>query len=82
LLQGLALHHLSVSGRIVIGDIAFLTAQDREQTRARWTDRWDENEHYWVADEAIVACKKAGIQAVYTQVSSCGGVFVIEPMVP
>jgi len=78
LLQRLAAHNLFTGGRIVVGDTAFPTALAREQAHAQWTGRWDEDEHYWAADETIRACEEGGLRTVYTQVSSCGGVFVIE----
>jgi putative AdoMet-dependent methyltransferase len=81
LLRRLADHHLAEHGRIVIGDIAFPTVQARKQAHQRWVDQWDEDEHYWAADEAIAACERAGLDAAYTQVSSCGGAFVIEPSI-
>ena len=69
--------HLANGGRMVIGDIAFPTAKEREEAHRRWSARWDEEEHYWAADEAIAACERAGLHARYVQISSCGGVFVI-----
>ena len=45
-----------------------------------WADLWDEEEYYWAADEAADACESAGLQVTYKQVSSCGGVFVMEPV--
>jgi len=74
LLQRLAHAHLVAQGRIVVGDVAFPSLQALQQAGA---DHWDEDEHYWVADEAIAACEAAGFRAAYTQVSSCGGVLVI-----
>ncbi len=79
LLQKLAHHHLAEAGSMIIGDIAFPTGQAREQAHRRWAERWDEDEYYWAADEAIAACQKAGLEARYTQISSCGGVFLIVP---
>jgi putative AdoMet-dependent methyltransferase len=80
LLQRLARHHLVNSGRIVIGDIAFPTVGIREEAHRRWVNLWDEDEHYWAADEVIAASERVGLQLRYTQVSSCGGVLVIEPV--
>ena len=77
LLQRLADDHLTDGGRIIIGDISFPTAQAREEGHQRWLRIWDEQEDYWAADEAITACEKAGLHLRYTQVSSCGGTFVI-----
>ncbi|MGD0112612.1 MAG: class I SAM-dependent methyltransferase [Armatimonadota bacterium] len=75
-----ATDHLVSGGRIVIGDIAFETVEERDAGRARWHERWDDDEWYWAADEAIPACRTAGIHATYTQVSECGGVFAIAKM--
>jgi cyclopropane fatty-acyl-phospholipid synthase-like methyltransferase len=60
-------------GRIVIGDIAFESAQARTAAGA---DHWDEEEHYWAADETRAACTPTGLRFAYTQVSRCGGVYV------
>ena len=79
LLQRLAYRHLTNGGRIIIGDIAFPTVQARGQAHRRWVNLWDEDEHYWAADEVTVACERVGLHSRYSQVSSCGGVFVIEP---
>ena len=62
---------------MIIGDISFPTVQAREEAHQRWLRIWDEQEHYWAADEATTACEKAGLHLRYTQVSSCGGTFVI-----
>lgn len=75
LLENLAREHLIDQGQIVVGDVAFPSLQALQHAGA---DHWDEDEHYWVADEAIAACEAAGFQASYKQVSSCGGVFVFR----
>jgi len=71
--------HLTRGGSIVVGDIAFPTVQARERAHQEWAELWDEDEHYWAADETRSACKQAGLQVAYRQVSSCGGVFVFTP---
>jgi len=76
LLDRLARHQLAARGRIVVGDIAF---QNIEALRQAGADHWDEQEHYWAADETVEACKRVGLRVTYKQVSSCGGVFAIEP---
>jgi putative AdoMet-dependent methyltransferase len=78
LLVRLADQHLVKDGYILIGDIAFPSQQVLEQAREHWLNRWDETEHYWVADEMIMACEQAGLHVNYKQVSSCGGIFVIK----
>jgi putative AdoMet-dependent methyltransferase len=75
ILTRLVHEHLAAQGRIVVGDVAFADRQALERAGA---DHWDEDEHYWVADEAIAACEGAGLGAVYTQASSCGGVLVVK----
>jgi putative AdoMet-dependent methyltransferase len=76
MLDRLAHCYLAAQGRIVIGDVAFETVQALRRAGA---GHWDDEEHYWVATEAIAACQRVGLHATYVQVSSCGGVFVIEP---
>jgi hypothetical protein len=76
LLWRVASQCLTVNGNILVADIAFPTAVTRSAASQRWADKWDEDEYYWAADEAISACERAGLQATYKQVSSCGGVFV------
>jgi predicted TPR repeat methyltransferase len=76
LLDRLARRHLAPGGCIVIGDIAFASGQARSDAGA---DHWDEDEHYWAADETVAACGEGRFLVTYTQVSGCGGVFVFEP---
>ena len=71
--------HLKRGGKIVVADIAFPTTDILKAARTRWCDVWDDAEHYWVADEALVACEAAGFWGRFEQVSSCGGVFTFEP---
>jgi putative AdoMet-dependent methyltransferase len=78
LLQRWVEGHLAAHGRIVIGDIAFPTAQARDLAHSRWADAWDEEEAYWAAGEAMAACARVGLEVRYRQISSCGGVFVVE----
>jgi putative AdoMet-dependent methyltransferase len=80
LLQRLTQSYLAASGRLIIGDIAFPTSEVQDRARKAWADLWDEDEFYWVADEATSACKSVGLQMTYRQISSCGGIFVVEPV--
>jgi len=77
LLRNLVEEHVAEAGRVVIGDVAFPTVSAREAAQRRWADCWDDDEHYWAGEEAIAVCRDAGLEATYTQVSSCGGVLVI-----
>ena len=78
MLQRAAAQGLTPEGWIVVADIAFPTVDARTKASRRWADKWDPDEHYWAADEAIAACAQAGLVATYRQVSSCGGVFAIR----
>jgi putative AdoMet-dependent methyltransferase len=69
---------LAPAGRIVIGDIAFIDRAVLERVKAEAGDEW-EDEFYWLVDESLFALEDAGLQAAYQQVSSCAGVFVIQP---
>lgn len=78
LIQRIVRQYLKPDGRVIIGDIAFATAHIREQAFQQLRDQWDEDEYYWAADEALARLQAAGLNAEYTQISSCGGVFVIQ----
>jgi putative AdoMet-dependent methyltransferase len=79
LLSRLAEHHLAEGGRMVIGDVSFASVAERAEARERWSEAWDEDEHYWAADEAGDALREVGLETTYNQVSCCGGVYVIRP---
>jgi cyclopropane fatty-acyl-phospholipid synthase-like methyltransferase len=76
LIRYLADHCLAPEGKIVIGDVAFDSVQARTDAGA---DHWDEEEHYWAADETRAVCRPAELRFTYTQVSRCGGVYVFTP---
>jgi putative AdoMet-dependent methyltransferase len=69
---------LAPGGRIVIGDVAFPDEAARSEARNQHPDGWDDEEEPWAAAEDLPALASAGLQGTYTQVSSCGGVFVIQ----
>ncbi|MBD3349512.1 MAG: methyltransferase domain-containing protein [Candidatus Eisenbacteria bacterium] len=93
LISRLVNQHLSPSGRMVVGDISFETAAEREAAKKRWSGSWDEarqkwqgslwdeDEHYWAADEAKRALSGLSLRVEYRQVSFCGGVYVIQPAI-
>ena len=90
LLRKLVCDHLVEGGRVVVGDISFPTRMARDDAEKRfsgtWDEErqswegslWDEDEHYWAADETVEALAAVGLTACYAQVSFCGGVYVIE----
>ncbi|MFZ1596243.1 MAG: hypothetical protein WAW26_10340, partial [Anaerolineae bacterium] len=75
LLQRLATHHLMAQGLIVVGDVAFATAESRQQSGA---ETWDEDEFYWAADETMAACAGSGLALAFRPFSWCTGVFVVR----
>ena len=77
LLERLREQYLTLDGYIVIGDISFATAEDYSLAHRLCENEWDEDEYYWVAEEATEACRQAGLTAEYRQVSQFGGVYVI-----
>jgi cyclopropane fatty-acyl-phospholipid synthase-like methyltransferase len=78
LLVRLAEHHLAKEGSMVFADVSYPDRAARAEAQARWGRLWGEKEHYWAADETIAACEDMGLRCAYTQVSSCGGVFLIH----
>lgn len=91
LIARLAGRHLAPRGRLVVGDISFETVASRDEAERKWSgtwdeakqewqgDLWDDNEHYWAADETTSALVQTGLGVTYRQVSFCGGVYVVEP---
>jgi putative AdoMet-dependent methyltransferase len=73
LLQQISSHCLSTNGFILVADIAFPDVAIRTAASQHW--QWDDDEYYWAANEAVIACKQAGLQVTYEQISNCGGVF-------
>lgn len=63
-------------GPIVLGDVAVPTWAALDDVRRAWGEQMDEEEHYWIADEAVAACRQRGIRASYEPVSAFAGVFV------
>ena len=80
LIHRLVRGHLADGGYIIIGDISFETHAARESAHERWLDRWDEEEDYWAANEAIEALRYLRLKATYMQISICAGVLVIKPL--
>lgn len=80
LLKRFADSHLTDGGMIVVGDIAFPTAEVRETARNRWINLWDKDEFYWAADQMIPAAQRAGLAVRFVRISECAGTFVIRPL--
>lgn len=69
--------HILAEGRIVIGDISFPTAAEREAAHQQYKDVWDEDEHYLAADQIAQAAQEIGLQTAYRQISFCAGVYTL-----
>lgn len=72
LIQG----HLAPKGRLLIGDISFPNRIAQEKFK-QGIPTWEE-EFYWLADEALASFQNAGLQADYTQISPCAGVYQLH----
>lgn len=79
ILERLRATYTTPNCRIVIGDIAFPSSDIRRQAQSFWGKQWDSDEYYFAADEANAAFQTAGFSTAYQQISSCAGVFVLEP---
>ena len=78
LLLHLLRDHCAADGLVVVGDICLATAKELLAARREWGHLMDPEEHYWIADEAIAACERAGLRVQYEQVSAFAGVFILE----
>ena len=64
---------LKDDGKILIGDISFETREDMNRCREEYTDEWDDDEIYFVAEEF----KKVFPEMEFEKISFCGGVISI-----
>ena len=74
--------HLSKSGRIAVGDIAFDSQARLEEVREVFANTWDAEEHYWVAEQIVPRLLERGLAVAFEPISFCGGVFAIERRSP
>ena len=72
LLQSL-MGHLKEDGKILIGDVAFLTRADMERCRQEVGDEWDDEEIYFVIDEL----RQIFPELIYQSVSYCAGIITL-----
>ena len=66
--------HLAPKGRIFIGDISFKSHGDMQACKTSVGDDWDDEEHYFIAEEML----KAFPGAEYKKISHCAGVLTIS----
>jgi putative AdoMet-dependent methyltransferase len=70
--------HLTPGGRIVLGDIGFQDAGERDTAHREWAEAWDENEHYWATAEIRPSLGARGFDVDAEQVSFCGAVLTLR----
>ena len=67
--------HLTETGRVLIGDVAFPTRALLEACREQAGDEFDDEEFYLVADELL---PMPGVKASFAVMSPCAGVLTLE----
>ena len=75
--QTLVTHNLTPGGKLVIADLSFQNRTVMVSFADSIPDLW-EAEPYWLADEAVPALEKNGLNVEYIQVSACAGVYTIQ----
>jgi len=70
-------HHLTVFGKIYIGDILFVNESEKRNCHAEHPESWDETEYYQVYEEVIARiCEH--LATSFVKVSYCTGIIIIE----
>lgn len=69
------LNLLNPNGAIVFGDVAFETREGLEKVRKEYSDLWDEDEFYLVAEE--IKDKLPDKEVQFVEISFCAGVMII-----
>lgn len=75
LIARLLQHHVRPDGRLLIADIGFATRVEWKQAHEDLRGVWDEDEHYWRADEALEILAERDLSADYIQVTPYAAVF-------
>jgi len=73
---------LKVNGKILIGDVSFLSRRSLYECRRASGELWDNDEYYIIADSFVPLLKSSGMDIKYTQISFCSGVMEIQPYNP
>ncbi len=72
-----AAERLSSSGRIVLGDVGFESAEARALSRQRWGAAWDPTEHYWAGPE-VCGAFGGNWSSSYAQLGEHNGVLTLQ----
>ncbi|MDV2581758.1 class I SAM-dependent methyltransferase [Alkalibacillus haloalkaliphilus] len=67
---------LNENGKVIIGDVSFVTRAALEACYEDNKGYWDEDEYYFVYEELVLSLGD-DYNVDYEQVSHCGGVFII-----
>lgn len=70
LVKHLLSHHLVEGGKLIIADLLFQDAKEREVTAKAYPQQWDE-EYFWMWDADLPAMQQAGLQVSMERVSFC-----------
>lgn len=70
--------HLAPGAPVIVGDVACPTTALRAQAREHYQDRWDDEEHYFAADELRGRLEPRGVTVAYRQISPCAGLLICE----
>lgn len=70
-------NNLKPEGRLLIADIAFSSRHDLALAYELNKHLWNEDEHYWVAEEMLEILPK-GLSMSFEPVSSCAGLFIFK----
>ena len=68
------LDHLTVDGKILIGDVAFGTREELNQCKEESKDDWDDDEFYCVADEL----KAEFPNMIFQKMTFCSGILILS----
>ena len=71
---------LNDNGKIMIADISFRTEHDQEICQSKYADRWDQTEHYMIAQNLIPLMEKIGVNVQYQRISVCAGMLIVNKM--
>ncbi|QNK41160.1 class I SAM-dependent methyltransferase [Caproicibacter fermentans] len=68
---------LTEKGQIIIGDVAFRTAEKYETCHRKFADIWDEDEYYFTAQEFTRQMSDLRLTCAFQPVSFCAGVLTL-----
>jgi putative AdoMet-dependent methyltransferase len=64
--------HLHQGGKIIIGDLMFLSEEAMQAIAQQYPDTWDD-EYYWIMERDLPLMQRAGLVVKFQQISFCAG---------